>query len=389
MANSLKYFREVVLNVTQSEFADKIGELQTTVSKWEKKEPGGIEDLSGHIIIKIATAWGQEPNKLLAFSKPMPRALQVEDEWLNVIRYKENLIACIEDIGKSASPHVLEESKDIVTMSIRKPRIAFVGLSDVGKSTMINALLGIEKKIPAEWTPLTSIVIYVKHVDDRPQFIKDEVCVFTDDNAGFDIDTALNGDGKDGAGEYFNRFLVESGGAELLEKYGTRKGDGFREAEERIAAAAVFVNSPILKNVDLVDLPGFNTGLESDNIAVRGIGQFADVLVYLSRSNGFFSTIEELTVLRQSIQVLPCFEYFEGNKILPLGNLFIVASQAQIQGQMSALEQIMDDGFERFKKTLPESTGEFFMRRSKESGYPSDEYLLRRRYFPYSTDEHE
>ena len=54
--------------------------------------------------------------------------------------------------------------------TLKKPRISFAGQSDTGKSTLINALLGAEK-MPAKWTPTTSIVVHIKHIDDKPQFI--------------------------------------------------------------------------------------------------------------------------------------------------------------------------------------------------------------------------
>ena len=38
--------------------------------------------------------------------------------------------------------------------------------------------------MPAKWTPTTSIVVHIKHIDDRPAYIDEEVCIFKDNVDG-------------------------------------------------------------------------------------------------------------------------------------------------------------------------------------------------------------
>ena len=67
----------------------------------------------------------------------------------------------------------------------KKPRVALIGNSDTGKSTMINTLIG-QDIMPTKWQPYTTIPVFVKHVKDRPDYIKSEVVIFKENT---EIDT--------------------------------------------------------------------------------------------------------------------------------------------------------------------------------------------------------
>jgi transcriptional regulator with XRE-family HTH domain len=356
------------MGLTQEEFANLLDERQDTISRWESSNP---DDLAIPIKTwrKIERVAGRSLNKV--------KGLDVADKWKNV---ESACMALQNHLEKKGLLLDYDESakdvyRNIVKNGLRKPRVAFVGLSDVGKSTMINCLLGSEK-MPADWTPLTAVTIYVKHRDDRPDFIKDSVWVFRSDGTekGFDP-TYLDDEDK------CSDLCIGKGDADILREYGTREGDRYNDD---IVAAVVYLDSPVLKNVDLVDLPGYGTGdREADEIATRGIGEFADVLIFLSRSNGFLSA-QEATALRTGIQGLPCIES-KDNGIHPLGNLFVVASQADIVGNELDLQKILTNGRIRFEKTLPSTAKEFFGERSKASGYSIEEYF-QSRFFFYSAE---
>jgi len=372
--NQQKSIAEIrkALKLTQAEFADLLGERQDTISRWENTDPDELS-LPRKTWRKIEMLAGKSLNE--------PKALTVDDNWKNAEFTRKTLYKYLEEKGAlldydaSANKDVKEVYFDVIKNSIRKPRIAFVGLSDVGKSTMINCLLG-SKKMPTDWTPTTSVTVYIKHRDDRPDFIKDTAWVFKSDGTerGFDL-SCLDDEAR------CSGLCIGKGDADILSEYGTRKGNKYRDD---IVAAVVYLDSPILKNVDLVDLPGYGTGdREADEVANRGIEEFADVLVFLSRANGFLSG-EEITALRTGIRRLPCFESNE-NKIPPLGNLFVVASQAHIVGNELDLQNILNNGRIRFEKTLPSTARDYFSDRSKASGYNIEEHL-QNRFFSYSAD---
>jgi transcriptional regulator with XRE-family HTH domain len=365
---SIKELREA-MGLTQTEFADILGERQDTISRWENTDP---DELS------LPKKTWNKIEKLIGKALKEPRALNVADKWQNAELMRQKLLDYLEEKGVflDCDPAAKEVYRNLVKNSIRKPRVAFVGLSDVGKSTMINCLLG-SKKMPAAWTPVTAITVYIKHRNDRPDFIKDTTWVFRSDGTepGFDL-SHLDDEDK------CNELCVGKGDAEILRDYGVRDGD---KHSDDVVAAVVYLDSPILKNVDLVDLPGYGTGdREADEVATRGIGEFADVLLFLSRSNGFLSG-QETTALRIAIQGLPCFETKE-NGIAPLGNLFVVASQAHIVGNDLSIQKILNDGRIRFEKTLPSSAKEFFAERSRMSGYGNIEKHFQNRFFSYTAD---
>ncbi len=126
---------------------------------------------------------------------------------------------------------------DIVKTSLQKPKIAFVGRSDVGKSTMINTLLG-TAKMPVQWTPTTAIAVYVKHVNDRPSYMKEDVWIFkSDENNLIWDDKYLENE------EYCTSLKIDSGSFEILKDYGTRSGKYFED--NQATSAGVFIDSSI------------------------------------------------------------------------------------------------------------------------------------------------
>jgi len=365
---SIKELRETI-GLTQSEFADLLGERQDTISRWENTDPDDLA-LKGKERKKI--------DELIGKAKKKPKALPVTDKWKNAALMRRTLYKYLEEKGVflDCDPSAKEVYKNLIKTSIRKPIIAFVGVSDAGKSTMIDHLIG-QNKMPTGWTPYTAINVYIKHRDDRPDFIKDTVWVFKSDGTeqGFDL-SYLEDEVT------CKKLCVGMGDADILRDYGVRDGD---KNSDDIVAAVIYLDSPILKNVDLVDLPGYGTGdREADDVATRGISEIADVLVFLSPSNGFLKG-SEITALRTAIQGLPCLETSD-NGIPPLGNLFVVASQAHIVGNELDLQTIMQKGRIRFEKTLPSTAKEFFKERSNKSGYENVEKHFQNRFFSYAID---
>jgi transcriptional regulator with XRE-family HTH domain len=379
MAFNLKDFRENQLKMTQEEFAAFIGERQDTVSRLEN----GSAPLTLDLLVKIAQKTGQTLDQLTKYEKPKPEALPVSDTWKEAELVKKTLGDYLDQQNNNAW-NAYEKSGDLVTeyttiikTNMRKPRVSFVGQSDVGKSTVINALLGAEK-MPTAWTPTTSITVYIKHRDDRPLFITEDAWVFrADHDKAFNI-SCLNDE------QSCKALRIAAGGADILKQYGTRQGEHYGEDA---TAAVIYVESDILKNVDLVDLPGFGTGdRAADDTQTQGTGQLTDVLVYLCAANAFMRG-NDMEYLRMAIPVLPFLEKKGENKIIPLGNLFIVASQAHILegGNIFSLQKILDSACVRFVQTLPDTLESFFTARREATGYYTESYFSDR-FFTYTLD---
>lgn len=378
----LKSFREDKLKIkTQAQFAELIGVDQSSVSRWEK-DPDSIT-LS--IITTIMNKTGASFDELTGWKKPIPEPLKVDDTWTQVDFTKKTMSSYIADALKQMNlPEDLRKTyiDDIeagIVANLIKPKVAIVGRSDTGKSTMINALLGVEK-MPVAWTPMTSIAVYLKHVDDKPAFIEEDVWVFSDHNTNEDMwdERKLNDE------EYCRSWKIAAGGVEVLRSYGTRQGENYEKAA---GSAVVFIDAPILKTCDIIDLPGFGTETGKDDNITFSASKKADIIVYLSQANGFMR-IEDITYLKRNINELPIWEKKDENELAPLANLFIVASQAHTvdNGNRTQLLEILDIGCKNLLKTLPDK---YWEEREEASGY---QYIghgyneLRTRFFAYTTD---
>lgn len=377
----LKSFRENSLKMTQAEFAKFIDERQDYISRLEN----GQAELSIPVAKKIADAVGMTLDELFSYKKPAPKALEVSDTWRKADFTKRTIIEYISEHtekyrilwGDNYEKYISELNQKVEQVIV-KPKIAFVGNSDVGKSRIINSLIGAEK-MPASWTPTTSITVFIKHIDDRPKYIEEEVWIFKashENLVGWDS-KRLNDEA------YCRQWKITGGSSELLKNYGTRQGDMYSKNEA--GAAVIFVDSEILKNCDIIDLPGFGTGdrAEDDLMTIKA-KEFVDVLIYMSIANGFMRE-GDIDYLKESINSLNVMENRESNELKPLSNLFVVASQAHTvdRGNPKSLEDILDKGCVRLISTMPEA---FWKNKQSISGYEYNDEVIRSRFFTYTTD---
>ena len=139
--------------------------------------------------------------------------------------------------------------------------------------------------------------------------------------------------------EYCKSWKIASGDVDILRTYGIRQGV---EHDQEAGSAVVFVDSPILNTCDIVDLPGYGTERESDNAITFGLAPKAEAIIYLSQANAFMRG-DDFDHLKQLISTLPIREKKDNNSISPLGNLFIIASQAQnvSHGNRQELQNIL------------------------------------------------
>lgn len=365
----LKNFRAKHLNgMSQEDFAKQVGISQDRVSRMES-DPGQV---SLDVLIKIAKQFGVTLDELINLPKPTLQALNVDYTWSSAEFIRRTLLEYINKNGTSvAYDKEIKELTALVEKTIRKPKVAFIGRSDVGKSTMINTLLR-TTRMPAHWTPTTAIAVYIKHINDRPAYMDEDVWVFRSDVATDEIwdDSQLENE------EYCRSLRLCSGNYDLLNTYGTRRGEHF--AESKATAAVVFIDSNLLLNCDIVDLPGYGTGdrMEDDALSLREKSK-ADVLVYLSIANGFMRS-EDISYIKDAIPFLTDIRTCEDDQLDPLANLFIVASQAHVidHGNLTELNGILSAGCERFEKSL---TDGFWVEDKKP-------LALIERFYPYTSN---
>jgi GTP-binding protein EngB required for normal cell division len=376
----LKSFREDKLKMSQSDFAVKIGEKQSDVSLWEKNG-----EIPLKVLEKIAQKTGADYNTLFKYKKPKPEPIKVDNTWLKAEFTKDTLSDYISkalaklDLTDKQREEYIDDLRSLVNDNLVKPQIIIVGRSDTGKSTLINALLGADK-MPASWTPTTSIAVYIKHIDDKPKFIKEDVWVFSNRVGEEDLWNERRLNDK----EYCQQWKIGAGGVDTLRSFGTRQGEDYNK---QAGSAVMFVDAPILSNCDIVDLPGYGTGTESDDDITFKATQRVVVIIYLSLANAFMR-IEDINYLKSNISRLPILERKGGNALKPLSNLFVVASQANNvnSGNPKELDTILEKGCSELLKAL---TPTYWDNRKRTSGYTGDRYgkdELLSRFFVYTTD---
>jgi transcriptional regulator with XRE-family HTH domain/GTPase SAR1 family protein len=377
----LRGFRENKLKMTQAQFAEIIGERQDTISRWEQNP----DDISYGKLAKIAKTFGTTIDELVGYTKDNPINFTVDNTWMTPEFTKKSLLKYIREEGTAYQNSWGNRYNDqidrldvAIKKSIVKPKVAVVGLSDVGKSSLINNLIGTEK-LPTAWTPTTSIVVYIKHISDRPSFIENNVWIFRNKVGE---ETEWNDKRLDDE-DYCGSWKLAGGGFDLLKQYGTRQGDSFLTDEA--GSAVVFVDSDILKVCDIIDLPGFGTGdRTSDDVMTAQIRNKADVLIYMSHAEQFLNGTA-IEFLKSSLSILKPFEDKKTNSLAPLCNLYILASQAHTvnNGNPQFLNDILDKGCERFIRVVPDSV---WADRETISGHTYNSAAVRNRFFTYASD---
>ena len=372
-------FKELRVNKLKLSVEEFAKEYEVSIEKVEEWDL--TNEVTFSIIEKIMKKTSMSFEEITNYKKPKIEAIQLDNTWENLKFTYKNYLEYINKIPNEAIlkeywNKYIKDLKNGIEKKLKKPIISFIGRSDTGKSTLINSLIGIGK-MPTSWTPTTSIAVYVKHIEDKPKFIKEDVWIFSDSLNGenfWDISKLYDE-------EYCKRWKIASGEIEILKKFGIRQNGNVLS---HVGSAIAFIDAPILLNCDILDLPGYGTEMESDDrIAFEAINK-TDILIYLSQANGFMR-IEDITYLKENIRCLSVWENKKNNNLKPFSNLFIVASQAHTvaNGNKKELKNILLKGSENFTKVL---SNDYWKRRSEISGYNYGINELNTRFFTYTTD---
>lgn len=376
---------ELQIGATEKEFAE---EMNISAEELRAYCDGEMK-LPGELLSRMCQYTGLQPVAGGIFVNENPTAfashpIEPDDTYEPSQMAKTNLVEYIKQgVSEFSEETVKEEIEKIQrhVNTMRKPKISFAGQSDTGKSTLINALLGAER-MPAKWTPTTSIVVHIKHIDDKPSFIEEDVWILGKKANELWDDARITDE------EYCKEFLIAKGDYSLLSEFGTHQ----HEAEHKqIASSAVaFIDSPLLKNCDILDLPGFAATSEDDALHRFNTREnVTDILLYLSRSNGFLQD-RDLDYLRECLKSLRPVEKAETNELGKLGNLFIIASQAGAvnNGNSTELEEILGRRCKALCNSYAIATnGKTLLPfRSELTGYDYTEADFRARFFTYEKD---
>lgn len=286
-----------------------------------------------------------------------------------MLRDHSGITAAITDVIRiSPEEASLQRWEGVAGRITRKPNLALIGLFDAAKTTMANWLIASDAGLPENYSPTTSVVTYVHHIDDRPDWIKDQVILL-------DQEWSHRRWLEEG---HTRRHRVVGGQPDLLSKYGTH-GESASGTEAKFAL--VFVDAPILKFCNIIDHPGYGHS-EQESQFVDDSLQEMDALAYLSNATGFLRA-DEIARLGSLIRRLPPYE-MQDDDFPTLGNLFVVATHAFPQISDQQLDRsILGNGLKRLMEQLGSDE---FDERGKTIGRVIDSQVVRSRMFSFCVE---
>lgn len=375
---------------TLEEVANILNVSKTTISNWEKNP----DNVPMSKLSEYANAINYSIDDIFEKKNTNTKTLLnvVENEELTILR--KNLRSNIDILSNNLKNNyndlilsnnnifstILKNMKNLQVGS-RKPRVALVGESDTGKSTLINHFLGQGDLLPAKWTPATGSVIKIAHIDDKPNWLIGNTIVLKNDKHSIVDETWDLLDSKYDNVDYFQKHVIQQGERDLIASFGDRSGNNYQHSLGDVYTIYTFVDAIILKSIEIWDTPGIGAGDdnegESDEILSIYAQTNADMIIYLSVVNQFMHS-SDVAYLRQAVKRIDKSSDFKNN--LPAwNNLMIVASQAHIVKSNYEIENILNKGSER----LLHQFGQDFL--NKDNGY--DELAFRNRFFSFSKED--
>ncbi len=353
-------------NLTQSTLATMMEVSQSTISRYEENP----ENIPFGEMIKLARALGVNPAELIdEASPPLVTGLDPGNPYQRLLRE----LSLLREFATSApfKPAELPDGSPTTAQLLaladvvgRKPNLALTGKFDGAKSTLANVLLGSES-LPTAYQPATRVVTYIRHLEDRPSWMKEAVWMLSE---GFNATQWSDL-------EHCQTHRVVAGNLETLRDYGTHEGQHGKNSAA--AYALVFIDAHILRACNIIDLPGFDNDTEDTSRAKANPIQ-ADAAIYVNPFVGFMAGADILRV-GQLVRELPHLELLDPSFPV-LGNLFIVATHAGPQIMEGDISKALDRAAERTWSILGEtSLGE----RARTSGRLIDQAVLRGRFFTF------
>lgn len=295
--------------VSQDAIATEMGITQSAVSRLERFPNRATMEQ----ILAYSAAIGADPREVFAAARAslvssnlVPTqhlALVVPDDtyeepWIEIERFCEGVRhrwAALPKTGELAAVAAmsleLETSTEALKYDIKDPpRLAFAGITSAGKTTLINALLGLNEnqRLPTTLGRTTKWPTFIRHTELRPHWLNEEPYsnsdwfVFSD---SFSADTWFSSENKP--------HLRSHGTLEAFAKES-------HVADDPCDCALLFLDAPPLRSITLIDLPGFQSSAEESARIDRHVKRL-DAMVYCSRINAF-ALFEDRMKLQQLVQ---------------------------------------------------------------------------------------
>ena len=252
---------------------------------------------------------------------------------------------------------------DAMRFISRKPRVGVFGRFDMGKSRLINVLLG-KECMPTSYQPATSVVCLIRHHSDKPEWQTEDVWLM---KKGFKLDRVDDQ-------EHCLEHRIASGDNAALREYGTHTGAG---RAHMAFAAVVYADAAVLQGCDILDLPGYGHS-DDDKDRAEMAEKYGDVMLYLSTAQGFLDQ-NDLNYLSVLMRQMPQYESSD-NGVQPLRNLFVLATRADVVGDQ--IGHILEAGSLRAYRHFDQALAQ----RTEATGVPIRQRDFQARFFSFSAD---
>lgn len=344
MANiDLQKLREKA-GLTQSELGDRLQISQAQVSRYEADPDNVPYKVLDGLLRALGTSLAEES------AKADPDTSARIEPGQPYAQFNRNLDLLNEYIG--AAPSAVGEGKipikgvptiedlNKLLRSLRsKPNLVLMGPFDAGKSHLANSIMG-ANHLPSDYQPATRIQTYIRHSEDKPKWFPEDVWIMKE---GFDPHHWANE-------KHCRQHRLVGGSYDTLRNYGAYGG---RHANnDNVHAAMVFIDAPILRACNIIDLPGFDDD-EKDAQKAQAAAPHIDILVYLSHANSFLKAAD-LARLSFLLRRLPEYE-LHCSEMPTLGNLFVVATHASPSIREDKLAPIPTKGAARLYEHLKDT----------------------------------
>ena len=352
--NPIKIAQETA-NLSLERVADILGVTRQTINNYSKN-PGQIP---AEKIFKLSSATGISIEKLCGFEdvhegpkiigqyyrKSAPIYDLIDEaksvrKQLTGIRIDKELKMCRNERDKLVEQ--LDDLVDIASVKARKATICAFGPSDAGKSTLINYMIG-EEVVPSGYSPMTTVPTYLKHVREKPLFLEENA-----DNAV--VYGRKKGSKKQPikhlllSHEKEEKYIIRKGNYNsILKEFGTREGAYYKDSNWEIDEIVVYVDSDFLKEVTFIDIPGFDSGDDKDNIGLAMDAGSFDIIFFLSTADAYLRG-HELAAIHSVLA-----------KREDLSSFYLLATHTNSIGDPREVDKIIEKGCERLITTMSES----------------------------------
>lgn len=398
-AKIIREYKHMTLKEVVETVNNKLSNASFSIDKLTRFE-NNDDFPNREVLNELARIYGCSVAELMGFSPIVSiptNPIKMDDKWSAINNTKKILDSCslknekrtfTSDISKTMDDEFQNCLIQLFANAMKKPVIAFVGQQNVGKTAQIKTITG-KSFFNSKYTFATAAITHIKHIDDKPQCLGNNNIAIIRDNESAPWTPENACDEK-----WIEHNHIKYGDTELLNKYGIHTKDkNSEDKSQEVGAIIIYLDSPILKNCDLVDLPGFApAGLYNpegegekkadsrDSMLNESASKLADAYIYLSSANQFMQG-QDKVVAQAILKYLNAFEKKDVNTISPLGNIFFVASHAASvnHGNIEELNKICDNKSEELWELIKDHP--CIKKRNEITGYDYTYETLRNRFF--------